>query len=95
LISAVSHPTRRRILRAFVAEPLWCASTIELAEAIEQPVAQVGYHLKALTDCEILELGRGGDRDAVAGSDRGWSLAVAPDWLGLVLDVWQESRAAG
>jgi DNA-binding transcriptional ArsR family regulator len=93
LISAVSHPTRRQILRAFVAEPRRCASTNELAAALEQPVAQVGYHLKALSDCEVLRLSQGGDRGSAAVPD-GWSLAVEPEWLGLVLDVWLESRAA-
>ncbi len=82
LIDAVSHPTRRRILRTFVEDPLGCASASELAARLEQPVAQVGYHLKTLARSEILRLNP--DR-------RGWSLDVEPDWLGLFLDIWPQA----
>jgi DNA-binding transcriptional ArsR family regulator len=81
LIDAVSHPTRRRILRTFVEDPLGCASAGELAERLEQPVAQVGYHLKTLARSEVVRLNP--DR-------RGWSLDVEPDWLGLFLDIWPQ-----
>jgi len=94
LITAVSHPTRRRILRAFVEEPLGAASADELADALEQPVAQVGYHLKTLARCEILRLSRDGDRNAAEAPRYGWTLDLEPDWLRVVLDVWVESRAA-
>lgn len=94
LITAVSHPTRRRILRAFVEEPLGAASADELADALEQPVAQVGYHLKTLARCEILRLSRDGDRSAAEAPHYGWALDLEPDWLRVVLDVWVESRAA-
>ncbi len=94
LITAVSHPTRRRILRAFVEEPLGAASADELADALEQPVAQVGYHLKTLARCEILRLSRDDDRNAAEELHRGWALDLEPDWLRVVLDVWVESRAA-
>lgn len=82
LISAVGHPTRRRILRTFVEEPLGCVSAGELAERLELPLAQVGYHLKTLARCEVLRLNR--DR-------RDWSLDVEPDWLGLFLDIWPQA----
>ena len=95
LINAVSHPTRRRILRAFVDEPLGAASAGELAEALQQPVAQVGYHLKTLARCKILRLSQNVDRDATEASQHGWSLDLEPDWLRVVLDIWAESRAAG
>lgn len=94
LITAVSHPTRRQILRAFVEEPLGAASADELADALEQPVAQVGYHLKTLARCEILRLSRDDDRNAAAEPHYGWALDLEPDWLRVVLDVWVESRAA-
>src|ERR1043165_7078808 len=95
LITAVSHPTRRRILRAFVDEPLGAASAGELADALEQPVAQVGYHLKTLARCEILRLSRAGARNAAEEPRYGWALDLEPDWLRGVLEVWVESRAAG
>lgn len=84
LITAISHPTRRRILRAFVEAPFGSASADELANAIEQPVAQVGYHLKTLARCEVLRL-----------SSYGWALDLEPDWVRVVLDIWVESRVAG
>lgn len=93
LITAISHPTRRRILRAFVEAPLGAASAGELADAIEQPVAQVGYHLKTLARCEIL---RPSQRDeGGAGRRYGWALDLEPDWVRVVLDIWVESRATG
>src|SRR4051812_11921973 len=95
LISAVRHPTRRQILRHFVDDSERWASTGELAEALEQPVARVDYHLRTLARCEILSLSPCGDRDAAAPARHRWSLGVEPDWLGLVMDVWLESRAAG
>jgi DNA-binding transcriptional ArsR family regulator len=95
LISAVRHPTRRQILRRFVEDSGRCASTRELADALEQPVAQVCYHLTTLARCEILKLSRSGDRDAAGRPRYGWTLGVEPEWLGLVMDVWIDSRAAG
>lgn len=81
LIDAVSNPTRRRILRAFVEGAGKGASVEQLAAFLEQPVAKVDYHLKTLARCEILRLNR----------DRcDWSLDVEPDWLGLFLDIWPQ-----
>lgn len=96
LIDAVSHPTRRRILDLLVAEAGRPASAEELAVALDQPVARVGYHLKTLARCDVLRLSRDGD-GRVAGESwrRGWSLAVEPEWLRLVLDIWLEARGAG
>lgn len=95
LISAVRHPTRRKILRAFVDGPLASASADELADALEQPVAQVGYHLKTLARCEILRLSQEGDRNDPEEHHYGWTLDLEADWLRVVLDVWAESRPAG
>lgn len=90
VITAVGHPTRRRILRVFVDHFLGRASTGEVAEVIEQPIAQVGYHLKTLARCEILRLSRDGDRSPAGESGYGWSLDVEAEWLRVVLDVWTE-----
>lgn len=95
MIDAVSHPTRRRILRAFVDDSERSMSAEEVAETIDQPLAQVGYHLLTLARCEVLSPSQGGDRDAAGRPHHRWSLDVEADWLGLVLDVWTESRAAG
>jgi DNA-binding transcriptional ArsR family regulator len=94
LITAISHPTRRRILRAFVEAPFGSASADELADAIKQPVAQVGYHLKTLARCEILRPSQG-DGGGGAEHSYGWALDLEPDWVRAVLDIWVESRTAG
>jgi DNA-binding transcriptional ArsR family regulator len=90
LISAVSHPTRRRILRAYLDHSVECISASELALTIERRVELVAYHLKALARCELLRpvRGEGGQgREPVYG----WALDVEAEWLRLVLDVWTES----
>src|SRR6187200_1324408 len=86
LISAVRHPTRRRILRTYLDQPLDCVSARQLAPTIDQRVGQVDYHLKTLARCEILRLVRSeGGREG----DYGWALDVEAEWLRLVLDVLQ------
>jgi DNA-binding transcriptional ArsR family regulator len=94
LISAVSHPTRRRILRAYLDDAVDCASASELAPALGQRVGQVAYHLKTLARCDLLRLVRsdgGRDEEPLYG----WALDVEAEWLSLVLDVYVESGAAG
>lgn len=91
LINAVRHPTRRRILRAYLDGAAECVSARQLAPTMEQRVGQVDYHLKTLARCEILRLvrddGGGGGEPAY-----GWALDVEAEWLRLVLDVWVESE---
>jgi len=83
---------RRRILRALIEGSFSGASAEELASALEQPVAQIGYHLKTLARCDVLRLTQDGDRDDAEENHRyGWSLEVEPDWLRVVLDVWAEA----
>ncbi len=90
LISAVSHPTRRRILRAYLDDPVECVSASELAPAVGQRVSQVAYHLKTLARCELLRPVR--DEGACGGELLyGWALGVEAEWLRLVLDVYVES----
>jgi DNA-binding transcriptional ArsR family regulator len=79
LISALSHPLRRRILFAYLDGSVECASASELAAVVDQRVDQVAYHLKTLTKGEILRPVR----------DR-WALGVEADWLRLVLAIWTE-----
>ena len=95
LISAVNHPLRRRILYVFLEGSLECASAAEVAEVLDERVAQVAYHLKTLETGEILQpLPRdegGGAQDAYYG----WALGVEPEWLRVVLEVWAEADVAG
>jgi DNA-binding transcriptional ArsR family regulator len=90
LISAVSHPLRRRILFAYVEGVVVSPSAGELAEAMDQRVAQVAYHLKTLAKGGILLLVQSSDGLEAEGRC-GWALGVEPEWLRLVLEVWAES----
>ncbi|HEX5989123.1 MAG TPA: helix-turn-helix domain-containing protein [Solirubrobacterales bacterium] len=95
LISAVNHPLRRRILFAYLDGSVECASAKELAEATDQRVGQVAYHLKTLAKGEILRPVRQGGRPQAPGEGYGWSLGVEADWLRLVLEVWAEADVSG
>jgi DNA-binding transcriptional ArsR family regulator len=95
LISAVSHPLRRRILFAYIEGVVECASASELAEAMDKRVGQVAYHLKTLAKGDILQpvqSDRGKDGE---GAHYGWTLGVEAEWLRLVLEVWAESDVSG
>ena len=91
LISAVKHTLRRRILFAYLDGSVECASAKELAEATNQRVGQVAYHLKTLAKGDILRPVRQGDRPQASGEAYGWTLGVEAEWLRLVLAVWAEA----
>jgi len=93
LISAVKHPLRRRILFAYLDGSVECASAKELAEATDQRVGQVAYHLKTLAKGDILRPVRQGDRSQAQAY--GWTLGVEAEWLRLVLEVWAEADVSG
>lgn len=95
LISAVSHPLRRRILFAYVDGTVECASARELAESMDQRVGQVAYHLKTLAKGEILRPVQSGRGQGPGEAHYGWTLGVEAEWLRLVLEVWAESGRAG
>jgi DNA-binding transcriptional ArsR family regulator len=92
LISALGHPLRRRILLAYLDEPMARASAGEIAEAFDERVGEVAYHLKTLVKTEILR----------PLHDDGWKRAqqtryrLAGDvevvWLRLALEVWAETE---
>jgi len=91
LMSAVRHPLRRRILRAYLNGSVDCPSASQLAEAMNQRVGEVAYHLKALAQCDILRLVQNGDGEDPKEPHRGWTLDVEAEWLRVVLEVWAES----
>lgn len=93
LISAVNHPLRRRILFAYLDGSIECASAKELAEATDQRVGQVAYHLKTLAKGDILRPVRQGDRSQE--EIYGWTLGVEAEWLRLILEVWAEADVSG
>ena len=92
LITAVSHPLRRRILRAYLDEALDCASVSELARAMDQEAGKVSYHLKTLAKCELLRPVRSERVNGGEESSYAWALDVEADWLRVVLDFWAEAR---
>jgi DNA-binding transcriptional ArsR family regulator len=89
LISAASHPLRRRILCAYLDGSVECATAGDLAAAMDRRVSQVAYHLKALANGDILRPVQGAPPGAV-GSGHGWSLGVEAEWLRLVLEILVE-----
>lgn len=94
LISAVGHPLRRQILNAYLDGVVDCASAAQLAEALDQRVGQVAYHLKTLAKSDILRpVQTGQSREAQA--DCGWTLGVEEEWLRVVLAVWAQSELSG
>jgi DNA-binding transcriptional ArsR family regulator len=95
LIGAVSHPLRRRILLAYLGGAVDRASAAELAELLDQRVAQVAYHLKTLARSEILQPVQSGHGPRGGEVHYGWTLAVEPEWLRLLLDVWSDSEVSG
>jgi len=95
LIRAVSHPLRRRILCAYVDGAVECASTRELAEAMDQRVEQVAYHLKTLARGELLRPVQAGAGQGAGEPPYGWVLGVEAEWLRLVLEVWAEADVSG
>ncbi|OJU86080.1 MAG: hypothetical protein BGO11_04665 [Solirubrobacterales bacterium 70-9] len=55
LAAALSHPTRVGVISVLVEGP---ASARQLAEAIEEPLNNVTYHVKQLKDLGVIELDR-------------------------------------
>lgn len=55
-LAALNHPLRRRILRILGQTEV--ASATDISRATEVRLGNVAYHLKVLTDLEVLELVR-------------------------------------
>jgi DNA-binding transcriptional ArsR family regulator len=90
LLSALSHPLRRRILLAYVDGTVECASASELAAAMDQRVGRIAYHLKMLARGNILRPVQG-DGGRGEGAGYGWTLGIEPEWLRVLLEVWAEA----
>ena len=95
LISAIGHPLRRRILGAYLDGTFDCASAQELAEALDERVGQVAYHLKTLARNDILRPVQRGEGVEAREAHHCWALDVEAAWLRLVLEVWIEADLAG
>jgi DNA-binding transcriptional ArsR family regulator len=91
LISAVGHPLRRRILSAYLDGSLEGASARELAEALDQRVGEVAYHLKTLAKNDILRPVQSRDRKKPHEAHYGWALGIEEEWLRLIMEVCGEA----
>jgi DNA-binding transcriptional ArsR family regulator len=54
LLVALRHPLRREILREMAGEE--AISPREIANALEQPLSNVSYHVRVLADCAAVSL---------------------------------------
>lgn len=82
LLLALRHPLRRRILRLMANEE--AISPRELAEILGEPLANVAYHVKVLTQCGAVAPAR---NEQVSGAMQHfycWSLKE--DWAQKMLD---------
>jgi DNA-binding transcriptional ArsR family regulator len=93
LIHAVSHPLRRRILRAYVEESLQSPSAGELADALGQRVGQVAYHLKTLAKIDVLRPVQSGAGEGAEEARYRWVLGVEAEWLRILLEVSEADRS--
>lgn len=60
----------------------------EIAGALDERVAQVAYHLKALATAGVLRLSSADEGEPLYG----WAPGVDPAWLRLVLQLSAEQR---
>lgn len=84
-LAALNHPLRRRILRILGAAEV--ASATEIARLTDVRLGNVAYHVKVLTELEVLELVR---RRQVRGAfEKFYRPAVIDgevDWVRVVLE---------
>lgn len=90
MISALSHPLRRRILNTYLDGPLEVVSAPELAAALDQQVGKVAYHLKTLAQSQILRPVQSAGKSPRE-ARYGWALGVEETWLRLLLEVCGEA----
>jgi DNA-binding transcriptional ArsR family regulator len=87
LFTALSHPLRRRILRATLADESEI-SPRELASALDQSLARVSYHVRILAKCEALELVR--TRQIRGSTQHFYVPAVEVPWARQALDAEED-----
>lgn len=56
VVKAVAHPIRREILRRLEANPNGGMSPKMFADALDQPLGDVAYHIRTLTEAGVLKL---------------------------------------
>jgi DNA-binding transcriptional ArsR family regulator len=83
LLMALGHPLRRRILRELAARET--SSPRELAEALEQPLSNVSYHVRVLADCAAVTLVK--TRPVRGSVQHFYRAAVEAPWARQVLEL--------
>lgn len=91
LISALNHPLRRRILRAFLDGEFEAASSTQLAAAIGLPLGNIAYHVKTLAQQGLLELTR---REKVRGAEERFYVIRLDDRADCIRSVLESCRSA-
>lgn len=91
LISALNHPLRRRILRAFLDGEFEMASSTQLANLIGVPLGNVAYHVKTLSRFGLLRLT---DRNKVRGAEECFYAICIDEQTECLRSVLESCRAA-
>lgn len=91
LITALNHPLRRRILRAFFDDGYEMASSTQLANLIGLPLGNVAYHVKTLSQLGLLHLTR---RNKVRGAEERFYVLSLDDQSDCVRSVLESCRTA-
>lgn len=91
LISALNHPLRRRILRAYLDDRFQVASSTQLATEMEMPLGNVAYHVKTLARLGVLELV---SSQKVRGAEERFYVLSLADWAECVRGVLEACRKA-
>ncbi len=91
LISALNHPLRRRILRAYFEDGYEMASSTQLANLIGLPLGNVAYHVKTLAALGLLRLTH---RNKVRGAEERFYVLSLDDQTDCVRSVLERCREA-
>jgi len=92
LFIALAHPLRRRILRHLV-EVADEVSPRELAEALNQPLSRLSYHVTVLAQCRAIELV--GTAPVRGSTQHFYRAAVDARWALIALEACVEQAGRG
>lgn len=91
MISALNHPLRRRILRAFLDGEFEMASSTQLANLIGLPLGNVAYHVKTLARLGLLRLTRS---EKIRGAEERFYVPTLSGDIACLRKVLESCRAA-
>jgi DNA-binding transcriptional ArsR family regulator len=88
LLVALRHPLRRDILRRMAGEK--AISPRQVADALQQPLSNVSYHVRVLADCAAISLVR---TKPVRGSmQHFYCVTIEAPWARLVLGLDEKNE---